>query len=169
MAVARLATNRRGWFRRGCSLPILLSNTRSTRSAFPEVPGLFLVTIIVRARHRSMFGQLHISVRLFTAHLYTQFGMVSSFRWKNVTRTFYACIILSNLPLEKPLPVHNYRDGVQTEIWLLRQRLHHRLLHQSAICDQLQLAHQARADLLRSGFPYHQFWGQNQAQDCSAS
>src|SRR5581483_150010 len=36
----------------------------------------------------------------------------SSFRWKNVTRTFYACIILSNLPLEKPLPVHNYRDGV---------------------------------------------------------
>ena len=25
-----------------------------------------------------MFGQLHISVRLFTAHLYTQFGMVSS-------------------------------------------------------------------------------------------
>src|SRR5581483_10607483 len=78
MAVARLATNRRGWFRRGCSLPILLSNTRSTRSAFPEVSGLFLVTIIVRARHRSMFGQLHISVRLFTAHLYTQFGMVSS-------------------------------------------------------------------------------------------
>src|SRR5581483_11404641 len=38
----------------------------------------------------------------------------SSFRWKNVTRTFYACIILSNLPLEKPLPVHNYRDGVQS-------------------------------------------------------
>src|SRR5581483_7580840 len=37
----------------------------------------------------------------------------SSFRWKNVTRTFYACIILSNLPLEKPLPVHNYRDGVR--------------------------------------------------------
>jgi len=41
-------------------------------------------------------------------------GIVSSlFCWKNVTRTFYACIILSNPPLEKCLPVHNKRDGVQ--------------------------------------------------------
>src|SRR5260221_9217877 len=40
-------------------------------------------------------------------------GIVSSlFCWKNVTRTFYACSILSNLPLEKWLPVHNKRDGV---------------------------------------------------------
>ncbi len=37
----------------------------------------------------------------------------SLFRWKNVTSVFDACSILSNLPLEKPLPVHNYRDGVR--------------------------------------------------------
>src|SRR6266699_6596882 len=44
-------------------------------------------------------------------------GIVSSlFCWKNVTRTFYACSILSNLPLEKCLPVHNKRDGVQSRM-----------------------------------------------------
>ncbi len=36
----------------------------------------------------------------------------SLFRWKNVTSVFDACSILSNLPLEKALLVHNTRDGV---------------------------------------------------------
>src|SRR5713226_10633236 len=36
----------------------------------------------------------------------------SLFRWKNVTSVFDACSILSNLPLEKALLVHNIRDGV---------------------------------------------------------
>src|SRR5258707_5472623 len=52
-------------------------------------------------------------------------GIVSSlFCWKNVTRTFYACSILSNLPLEKCLPVHNKRDGVErnVEVRTLLQR-----------------------------------------------
>src|SRR6266699_2564353 len=75
------------------------------------------------------------SISLFgKALFYTQFGMASSifaasavdvvrfletgivsslFCWKNVKRTFYACSILSNLPLEKCLPVHNKRDGVK--------------------------------------------------------
>ncbi len=61
----------------------------------------------------------------------------SLFCYKNVTETFYACNLLSNLSLWKALPVHNYRHGV--EIDALLDRLLHSFItknKQPAILDE---------------------------------